>query len=105
MRPAFAAGCSGSGTGSEYSDNHGMIRNPYRVGDAVLALRGTDGEGHEPGTVVDAYSLIIGSDERPMVVVEFADGQRAYLQADGADVRPAEELEGDAEPGEDAAAS
>jgi hypothetical protein len=79
------------------------MNNPYKVGDGVLATRG-EAEGdeeHEPGTVVDAYSLIIGEEERPMVVVEFGDGQRAYLRADGAEVRPAPEPG----TGEEAAAS
>jgi hypothetical protein len=65
-----------------------MIENPYAVGDSVLASRSEDGENHEEATVVDAYGLIIGPEERPMVCVEFPDGQRAYLRADGPDVRP-----------------
>jgi len=65
-----------------------MIQNPYAVGDRVLASRAEDGENHEEAKVVDAYGLIIGGDESAMVVVEFADGQRSYLRADGPDVRP-----------------
>lgn len=65
--------------------------NPYKVGDSVLASRAEDGQNHEEAQVVDAYSLIIGEEERPMVVVEFGDGQRAYLRADGPEVRPAPE--------------
>jgi len=72
-----------------------MIQNPYSVGDSVLASRTEDGENHEEATVVDAYSLIIGPDERPMVCVEFGDGHRAYLRSDGADVRPVPEPEND----------
>jgi hypothetical protein len=75
-----------------------MIENPYAVGDRVLASRAGDGENHEEAKVVDAYGLIIGGDESAMVVVEFADGQRSYLRADGPDVRPL------LEPGEDNAA-
>jgi hypothetical protein len=62
--------------------------NPYTVGDTVLASRAEDGENHEEATVVDSYSLIIGDEERPMVCVEFTDGQRAYLRSDGPDVLP-----------------
>jgi hypothetical protein len=65
-----------------------MIENPYAVGDRVLASRAEDGANHEEAKVVDAYGLIIGGDESVMVVVEFADGQRSYLRADGPDVRP-----------------
>ena len=65
-----------------------MIENPYAVGDRVLASRAEDGANHEEAKVVDAYGLIIGGDESAMVVVEFADGQRSYLRADGPDVRP-----------------
>jgi len=65
-----------------------MIQNPYAVGDRVLASRAEDGENHEGAKVVDAYGLIIGGDEWPMVAVEFGDGQRSYLRADGADIRP-----------------
>ena len=72
-----------------------MIENPYTVGDTVLASRSQDGENHEEAKVVDAYSLIIGADERPMVAVEFPDGERVYLTANGADVRPLEETEPD----------
>jgi hypothetical protein len=72
-----------------------MIQNPYAVGETVLASRTEDGENHEQATVVDAYSLIIGPEERPMVCVEFADGNRAYLRSNGGDVRPLPEPEAD----------
>ena len=72
-----------------------MIENPYSVGDTVLASRSEDGENHEEAKVVDAYSIIIGGDERPMICVAFADGQRVYLQSDGPDVRPFEEPQED----------
>jgi hypothetical protein len=75
-----------------------MIENPYRVGDTVLASREQDGQNHEEAKVVDAYSLIIGPEERPMVVVEFPNGYRAYLQSNGADVVPVPEPEGDEQP-------
>jgi hypothetical protein len=74
-----------------------MIENPYSVGDTVLAARAQDGQNHEEAKVVDAYSLIMGEDERPMVCVEFPDGQRVYLTANGPDVLPIEETE----PGEE----
>ncbi len=75
----------------------------YKVGDRVLASRAQDGENHEEGTVVDAHSLIIGDETRPIVVVEFEDGQRVYLTATGPDVLPvvSEEDEPEAEDGED----
>jgi hypothetical protein len=65
-----------------------MIKNPFAVGDRVLASRAEDGENHEEAKVVDAYNLIIAGDERPMVCVEFPDGARAYLRSDGSDVKP-----------------
>jgi hypothetical protein len=74
-----------------------MIQNPFAVGDRVLASRTEDGENHEEAKVVDAYSLIMGEEERPMVCVEFADGQRAYLRSDGDDVRALPEPESDPE--------
>jgi hypothetical protein len=82
-----------------------MIENPYAVGDRVLASRAEDGESHEEAKVVDAYGLIIGGDEWPMVAVEFGDGERVYLRADGPDVRPLPEPEaaGSAPGGEDPA--
>jgi len=61
--------------------------NPYKVGDRVLAARAQDGQNHEEATVVDAYTLIMGPEERPMVCVEFPDGERVYLQANGDDVQ------------------
>jgi hypothetical protein len=70
-----------------------MIENPYSVGDTVLASRSEDGKSHEEAKVVDAYSLIMSGEERPMVCVEFADGQRVYLRPDGPDVRPLPEPE------------
>ena len=73
--------------------------NPYAVGDTVLASRAEDGENHEEAKVVDSYSLIIGEEERPMVCVEFADGQRSYLRSDGPDVLPPPADEGAAADG------
>jgi len=67
-----------------------MIENPYSVGDTVLASRSEDGQNYEEAKVVDAYSLIMGEDERPMICVEFPDGARVYLRSDGPDVRPVE---------------
>ena len=72
--------------------------NPYQVGDRVLASRAQDGTGHEEAAVVDSYTLIIGEERRPMVCVEFADGTRSYLRADGEDVEPVpapDEADGD----------
>jgi len=58
-----------------------MSPRRFVIGDKVLASRDETGEGHEPGTVVDSYELIIGEDRKPMVVVEFEDGDRRYLAA------------------------
>jgi len=77
------------------------MENPYKVGDRVLASRAQDGENHEEATVVDAYSLIIGGDESPMVCVSFDDGERVYLRPDGPDVQPLPEPEADGEEPED----
>jgi len=76
--------------------------NPYKLGDMVLASRAQDGANHEEGTVVDAYSLLIASDEIPMVVVEFPDEKRVWLNAEGPDVMPKpEEEDEDAEEADD----
>ena len=71
--------------------------NPYKLDDKVLASREQDGTGHEDGVVVDVYSILIGGDEQPMVVVEFPDEKRVWLKADGPDVMPAPEEEADDE--------
>jgi hypothetical protein len=65
--------------------------NPYKFGDKVLASRAQDGTGHEEAVVVDVYSLLIAGDERPMVVVEFPDEKRAWLNAESEDVMPADD--------------
>ena len=74
--------------------------NPYKVGDTVLASRVEDGEDHEEARVVDSYSLIIGGETRPMVCVQFGDGERVFLTAREPDVMPVPEEggPGDAEP-------
>ena len=60
----------------------------YKVGDRVLASRAQDGENHEEGTVVDAHSLIIGEETRPIVVVLFEDGKREFFTATEPNVLP-----------------
>jgi hypothetical protein len=72
----------------------------YQVGDRVLASRAQDGENHEEGTVVDAHTLLIGEETRPIVVVEFDDGKREYFTATEPDILPvpAEEEAEDVEP-------
>jgi hypothetical protein len=65
------------------------LRNPYRTGDKVLASRLEDGENHELGTVIDSYELLIGAESKPMVVVEFDDGERKYIAAGPPNVLPA----------------
>ena len=77
----------------------------YKVGDRVLASRAQDGENHEEGTVVDAHSLIIGEETRPIVVVEFEDGKREFFTATEPDILPVvseeESEDEDAEDSED----
>ena len=53
----------------------------FSVGDQVLASRDESGENHEQGEVVDSYELIMGDERRPMVVVQFEDGERKYMTA------------------------
>ncbi len=57
----------------------GQLR--YAVGEKVLASRTEDGHDHAEATVVDAYELLINLAPRPMVVVDFADGERRWLTA------------------------
>jgi hypothetical protein len=65
-----------------------MGQLPYAVGDRVLASRSEDGQDHEEATVVDAYELLINLAPRPMVVVDFPDGERRWLTATEPFVRP-----------------
>jgi hypothetical protein len=58
----------------------------FAVGDRVLAARAEDGQGHEQATVVDAYELLINLEPRPMVVVDFEDGERRWLTASAPNV-------------------
>jgi hypothetical protein len=67
----------------------------YTVGEQVLASRDESGENHEAGKVVDFYELLIGEDRRPMVVVEFEDGERKYMTATAPNVLPARAGEGE----------
>jgi hypothetical protein len=69
----------------------------FSVGDKVLASRDESGEDHEPATVVDSYELIIGDDRRPMVTVEFEDGERKYMKATLPNVMRVEPEEGEEE--------
>jgi hypothetical protein len=69
------------------------MANRYSIGDKVLASRDESGENHEPGNVVDSYELIIGDDRKPMVVVEFEDGERKYMTATTPNVLPVDEEE------------
>ena len=86
-----------------------MARTRYSVGDKVDVSRAETGEDHERAVVVDAYELIIGEERRPMVVVEFDDGERKYMTAatpnvlpvyDEPDEAPAEAAEPEAEAAE-----
>jgi hypothetical protein len=60
----------------------------YSVGDKVDASRAENGENHERGVVIDSYELIIGEVRKPMVVVEFEDGERQYMTAATPNVLP-----------------
>jgi hypothetical protein len=73
----------------------------FSVGDKVLASRDETGVDHELATVVDSHELIIGEDRRPMVTVEFEDGERRYLKATPPNVLAVElEEDEEGEPGE-----
>jgi hypothetical protein len=72
----------------------------FLVGEKVLASRAEDGEGHEEGTVVDSYELLMNGEARPMVVVGFADGERRWMTARAPNVRAIEAEDG-ADPGAD----
>jgi len=65
-----------------------MAKRRYSVGDRVLASRDESGENHEPADVIDSYELIIGEQRRPVVVVEFEDGERKYMTAATPNVLP-----------------
>jgi hypothetical protein len=67
----------------------------YAVGDKVLVSRAENGEDHEQAEVVDSYELIIGEDRRPMVVVQFEDGERKYMTAATPNVLPSDEPDED----------
>src|SRR5262245_11683308 len=80
-----------------------MAKMRYSVGDKVDASRAENGEDHERGVVIDSYELIIGDERKPMVVVEFPDGERKYMTAATPNVLPVyeeeeEEAEAPAEP-------
>jgi hypothetical protein len=70
-----------------------MARMRYSVGDKVDASRAENGEDHERGVVIDSYELLIGEERRPMVVVEFEDGERKYMTAATPNVLPVYEEE------------
>src|SRR5262245_28161648 len=74
-----------------------MARMRYSVGDKVDVSRAETGEDHERAVVIDSYELIIGEDRRPMVVVEFDDGERKYMTAATPNVLPVYEEEAEAE--------
>jgi hypothetical protein len=73
----------------------------FTVGEKVLASRDEGGETREQGTVVDSYELLIGEERRPMVLVEFDDGERRYLRATAPNVVPAETAPEAGHPGGD----
>lgn len=72
------------------------------VGERALVSRDESGEEHEEATVIDYYELLIGAERRPMVVVDFDDGERKWLTAAEPNVI-AIEPEDDEELGEDGA--
>ena len=80
-----------------------MAKMRYSVGDKVLVSRAETGEDHEPGVVIDSYELIIGEERKPMVVVEFEDGERKYMTATTPNVLPVYEEEDEEAGGRDRA--
>jgi hypothetical protein len=67
-----------------------MTDRRYTVGEKVLVSRDESGENHEEATVVDYYILLIGEESRPMVVVDFEDGERKWMSAVEPNVLPIE---------------
>jgi hypothetical protein len=76
------------------------VANRFSIGDKVLASRLENGENHEPAVVVDAYEILIGSTNKPMVVVEFEDLAHLYMSATPPNVLPAPVEKEDAAEGE-----
>jgi len=70
------------------------------VGERVLVSREGSGANHEEATVWDYYELLINSDKRPMVVVDFDDGERKWIPAEEPNVI-AIEPEDEEDPDED----
>ena len=65
-----------------------MAKMRYSVGDKVDVSRAENGEDHERAVVIDSYELIIGEERKPMVVIEFEDGERKYMTATTPNVLP-----------------
>jgi hypothetical protein len=65
-----------------------MSERRFQVGERVLVSRAEDGAGHEQATVADAYELLVNGEKRPTIVVDFADGKRAWLTVTERNVRP-----------------
>jgi hypothetical protein len=68
-----------------------MSERRYIVGERVLASRAETGKDHEEATVVDYYTLLVEGDSIPSIVVDFDDGERAYLTARDDNILPIEE--------------
>jgi len=81
-----------------------MAERRFSIGDKALVSRDESGENHEEATVVDSYVLLIGEESRPMVVVDFADGERKWMTASEENVLPIEPepVEGEDEAGDPA---
>jgi len=58
-----------------------MTDRRFTAGEKALVSRDESGENHEEATVVDYYVLLIGEESRPMVVVDFDDGERKWMTA------------------------
>jgi hypothetical protein len=67
-----------------------MTDRRYSPGEKALISRDQSGENHEEATVVDYYVMLIGEDTTPTIVVDFEDGQRAWLTAREPNVLPLE---------------
>jgi hypothetical protein len=75
-----------------------MTDRRYLVGERVLVSRAENGADHEEATVVDFYELLINQETRPMVVVDFDDGERKWMTAREPDVLAIDLDEAEAEP-------
>src|SRR5262245_23659671 len=82
-----------------------MAKHRYAVGDKALVSRAETGEDHELGEVVDSYELLVDDERRPVIVVQFEDGERKYLTPATPNVLPVEPEEDELAEGTEADAT